>query len=86
MGRRADGEWKWNSDRSTVEWSLWKSGEPDGGIHQSCAVYIVAPTDATRNKKWASMYCYQDASVRSPVVCEKARKYTIYHLTKEILE
>ena len=81
--RAAESQWVWSSDGSTVAWTLWKSGEPDGGRNQDCAAHIVRH-GASWNKKWGSMYCYQYYAI--PVVCEKTRKYKIYHLTKEIYE
>ena len=74
---KTERQWQWNSDNSTVGWTLWKSGDPDGGRRENCAAHIVAPGDASRNKKWGSMFCEQ--RVRIPVICEKSRKYTIYY-------
>ena len=78
----AESQWVWSSDGSTVAWTLWKSGEPDGGRNQNCAVQHVGPAGASLNKKWTSSHCIQFTTVK--VVCEKKRKYTIYHMTKEI--
>ena len=74
--RETESQWQWESDGSTVVWSLWETGNPKGGRHENCATQIVAPSDASRNKKWGSMYCEHHASVRIQVICEKPRKYT----------
>ena len=73
--KAAEDQWQWNSDRSTVGWSLWKSGEPDGGRNQNCAAQLV---NGGIRKKWTSTYCRHDGSFEIPVVCERrGGKYTI---------
>ena len=84
--RRREGIWMWNSDwdYSTMSWSNFIRGEPDGGNQQNCVAHHVS--DHSRwNKKWTSTYCPHNGAYDIPVVCEN-RKYTIYHLTKETHE
>ena len=74
--RETERQWQWESDGSTVAWSLWETGDPKGGRLENCAAQLVAPSDASRNKKWGSMYCEHHAYLRKQVICEKPRKYT----------
>ena len=85
--KRHEGQWRWNTDwhNSTLEWTNWKSGDPDGGNHQNCAIQHVSD-DSRWSKKWTSTWCHHNGDYDIPVVCEKNCKYTIYHLTKETHE
>ena len=68
----SEGRWVWDSDGSAVSWTLWKSGEPDGGSVQNCASMLrnVAAVAGDR-ERWASGGCEKQ---HKTAVCEKLRK------------
>ena len=75
--RETEGRWVWSSDGTPVTWTLWKSGEPNGGRWENCVA---------ADKKWTSQHCYQHHDAEITLICEKTRKYAIYHLTKQTHE
>ena len=73
----AEGQWVWSSNGSTPAWSFWGGGEPDGGRDEHCAVHIYQRHLSNWHKVWTPTECIHWQNI--PVVCEKTRKYTIYH-------
>ena len=72
-----EGHWGWNSDYTLVTWTSWMVGEPDMGTEQNCASMARNyPVGNTTKTVWGSSWCVHPNHTKTPVVCEKIRKYT----------
>merc|ERR1719239_968967 len=63
-----EGSWVWNSDGSSVQWTFWRSGEPDGGSDQNC-VFMLKSADKNNMNRWASSWC--SGGVLKTTICER---------------
>ena len=68
--RVEEGVFQWNSDNSTVTWTDWYPGDPNGGTNDNCVfVYGV---------NWADYPCVNNSLITGPIICQGIY---LYHLT-----
>jgi len=54
--KETEGTWVYNSDGQTIEWSNWRSGEPDDGSNSNCVTTWGSSSDT--KGFWSSDPCY----------------------------
>ena len=72
------GDWRWNSDKSEVEWTLWAEFttwlEPNGGDNDHC-VMMIKNHDHTKRQSstasWADIMCSDQQYDPISLVCQK---------------
>ena len=89
--RHGEKEWRWESDNTTVGWTLWLSalGEPDGGAAQSCTLMLRSLFDdqaGHRPEGWASMQCLTPLYDGYPknIVCQKKGSLLVFIVSRII--